>query len=277
MKRLNIAFVLLFLSIQSSVIAQSSHSTQNTEPLTKPRAEAEKSDSQPKNEVQLQYSREKLSKNFGTWETASIYAQRKLKNRQTIWAMYRVSKRKSIGDQEFTAGIYKPLRKKWALTAEAMYSPTSKFVGKYSLMGEVEKIAKRGYVLHAGTRFTKYNKISATTVYGLAERYWGNNRAAYTLSLTNLTKAGTSPSHRLQYNRYFGERVNNIGVTVGFGREHENLGPNIGILRTRTWGISSSAKYWINHKFGINITGSYHKQGKIYSRQGLNFGVSYRF
>jgi YaiO family outer membrane protein len=277
MKRLNIAFVLLFLSIQIGIFAQSSQSAQNIEPIAKTVVDAEESDWQPKTEVQLQFSKEKLSKNFGTWETASIYAQKRLKSQQTVWAMYRVSKRRNIGDQEFIVGTYKPLRKKWAISAEAMYSPTTKFVGKFSVMGEVEKVVKRSYVLHAGTRFTAYNKINATAVYGLVERYWGSNRAAYTFSLTNLTNAGTSPSHRFQYNRYFGERVNNVGVMFGFGREHENLGPNIGILRTRTWSIAASAKYWINRKFGINLTASFHKQGEIYSRQGFNFGVNYRF
>ncbi|KAK0039240.1 YaiO family outer membrane beta-barrel protein [Biomphalaria pfeifferi] len=60
-----------------------------------------------------------------------------------------------------------------AFTAEAMISPTHRFVGKYSVMGEVEKGFKNGFVGHGGVRFTKYNTINATTGYGLIEKYWG--------------------------------------------------------------------------------------------------------
>jgi YaiO family outer membrane protein len=274
MKRLTIVFAFLILSIHLSVYSQTNENSETSNP---PKSVSDETEPKPKTEVQFQYSREQLSKNYGTWESFSLYAQRKINNRQTIWGMYRISNRNGFRDTEFVAGTYKKLPRKWAITSEAMYSPSNQYVGKYSVMGEVEKVVKRNYVIHAGTRFTAYRTIKATTAYGLVETYWGSNRAAYTLSLTQLTNAGTTPSHRIQYNRYFGENLNNIGATVSFGREHESLGPNVGIQRTNTWSIATSGKYWVNSKIGFNFTGSYHKQGNIYSRRGVNFGVSYRF
>ncbi len=227
--------------------------------------------------VQMNYSTESLSRNLGVWKTASLYLERKFNNRQTVWMNYTVSDRKSVRDQYLEVGMYKPLKNRWAITAEAGVSPTHNFAGKVSVKGEVEKGFANGFVIHGGSRFTAFTGIKATTVYGQTEKYWGNNRAAYTLSVTNITTAGTAPSHRFAYNRYYGERTNNFGVATSFGRENENLGLNAGILRSNTWSISVSEKHWLTKNFAINANATIHRQGTIYYRRGLNFGFHFRF
>lgn len=239
-------------------------------------AQEEKSE-EKKYEVQFNFNTESLTKDLGTWRTASFYLQRKFDNKQIIWGNYRVSDRNTNRDQEFVVGTYKPLKKKWAFTAEAMFSPTKKFAGKFSVLGEIEKGFKNGWVGHLGTRYTSYTSVKATTVYGLIEKYWGNNRAVYTLYVTNLSNAGTAPNHRIQYNRYYGEKTNSFGVAVSFGREHENLGPTLGVLRSKTWSISFSELHWITKNFGINANALIHRQGNLYYRRGVNFGLRYRF
>jgi YaiO family outer membrane protein len=230
-----------------------------------------------KYEVQFNYSTEALTGNYGIWRIASLYFQRRSADKKIIWGQYRVSERRSFGDREFIAGIYQPLGKKWAFTAEGMYSPTKNFVGGFSTMGEVERIFKGGWVGHLGVRHTSYTSVKATTSYALVEKYWGNNRLANTLYVTNLSNAGTAPSYRLQYNRYYGEKVNTFGAAVSFGREHENIGPPIGIFRANTWSLSGSFKHWITDNFGISADVVMHRQGDLYYRRGLNFGARYRF
>lgn len=231
----------------------------------------------PKYEVQLQYSQESLTRNFGTWRIASLYFERKFSKRNIVWGTYRVSDRNSNRDQEVVGGFYKGVGQKWAVTGEAMFSPTRRYVGKFSVMFEGERILGKGFVAHVGTRYTAYTTTKATTVYGLTEKYWGDHRAAYTLYITNLTNAGTAPTHRIQYNRYFGENVNSVGTAVTFGREHENLGPNIGILRSKTWSVSGSARYWLTKSVGVNFDAVFQRQGDIYYRRGVNLGLRYRF
>jgi YaiO family outer membrane protein len=230
-----------------------------------------------KYDVQLNYSTESLSRNLGVWKTASLYFGRKFRNRQIAWMNYTISDRKSVRDQHLEVGIYKPLKNRLAITAEAGISPTHKFAGKFTFKGEVEKGFANGLVIHGGSRFTAFSTIKATTVYGEAEKYWGQNRAAYTLSVTNITTAGTAPSHRVQYNRYYGERVNNFGVAASFGRENENLGLNLGILSSKTWSVTLSEKHWLTKNFAVNINATIHRQGTFYYRKGLNFGFHYRF
>ncbi len=227
--------------------------------------------------VQLNYSTESLSRNLGIWKSASLYMERRFKNRQLVWMNYTLSDRNSVRDQYLEVGTYKPLKNRLAITAEAGFSPTHKFAGKFSVKAEVEKGFANGLVIHGGSRFTAFSTIKATTVYGQAEKYWGNNRAAYTLSVTNITTAGTAPSHRVSYNRYYGERVNNFGVAASFGRENENLGLLLGILRSRTWSVTVSEKHWLTKNFAVNVNATLHRQGTLYYRRGLNFGFHYRF
>lgn len=228
-------------------------------------------------EVQFNQSIHRLSGNYGTWYVSSLYFQRKSADRKIIWGQYRNSKRRTFRDQEVIGGIYKPLGKKWAFTAEGMYSPTKHFVGGFSAMGEVERIFKGGWVGHVGARYTSYTTVKATTSYALVEKYWGNNRLANTIYITHLSNAGTAPSYRVQYNRYYGERVNSFGAAFSFGREHENIGPPVGILRANTWSVSGSFRHWVTENFGINVDALLHRQGDIYYRRGLNFGARYRF
>lgn len=271
-------FFILFLLIGFGLISVSAQTDTNPtrEPEKSAKTETDK-EKKAKYEVQFYFSSETLTRNFGTWRTASLYVQRKFENRQIVWANYRLSDRNRIRDQEFILGIYKPFSKKWAVTAEAMFSPTQKYVGKFSVMGEVEKGFKKGFVGHFGVRFTQYTTVKATTGYGIIEKYWGSNRAAYTLYVTKLSNAGTAPTHRFQYNRYYGERVNTVGFAFSFGQEHENLGPTLGILRSNTWSVSFSAKHWLTNNFGLSVDGTIHRQGNLYYRRGLTFGIRYRF
>lgn len=273
----NLFLIFLFgaLTISAQTETPSTQSSAAEKAAEEPKEEEE--EKKPKYEVQFHFTNETLSRNLGTWRTASLYVERKFANRQIVWANFRASERNATRDREFVIGTYKPFSRKWAFTTEAMISPTHRFVGKYSVMGEIEKGFKNGFVGHGGVRFTKYNTIDATTGYGLIEKYWGSNRAAYTLYVTKITDAGTAPTHRFQYTRYYGERVNSIGAAFSFGREHENLGPNLGILRSQTWSVSVSARHWVTKNLGIVVDGWIHRQGDIYYRRGLNFGVRYRF
>lgn len=268
------SFVLIFG--QTIVFAQDEPPAPAPTPAAENAPEKE-SEKEPKYEVQLQYSQEKLSRDLGTWQTASLYFERRFAKRQIVWGTYRVSRRNAARDQEFIAGMYKSFGGKWAATTEAMISPTHRYVGKFSVMGEVEKGFKNGFVLHLGGRYTAYNLIKGTTGYGLVEKYWGSNRVAYTLYINKLTTAGTAPTHRIQYNRYFGENSNTVGTAVSFGREHENLFPDLGILRSKTWSVSVSGRFWLTKKTGLNVDGFLHRQGTSYYRRGLNFGIRYRF
>lgn len=230
-----------------------------------------------KYEVQVNFSSESLTGGYGVWRTAGLHFRRNLEEKRTVWGEYRLSQRNKFRDQEFVGGFYAPVNKRWAVTAEGMYSPSAKYVGVYSVMGEIERIFSKGWVGHLGGRFTHYTTVDAATGYALVEKYWGANRLANTLYVTRLSNAGVAPSYRIQYNRYYGERINSLGTAFSIGREHENIGPPTGIIRSNTWSISGSFRHWVNNRVGISADVLLHRQGDLYYRRGINFGARYRF
>lgn len=276
MKIMRNVFLILAFLIAAGVIG--GHAQAGPQPTPRPsQSEAEMEPAkESKYEVQVHFTQESLTRDLGTWRFASFYIERRFK-KQIVWGTYRVSSRNSVRDQEFIGGTYRKFGKKWAAMTEAMFSPTHKYVGKFSVMGEVERPLGKGFVGHVGSRFTAYDTVKATSVYGMMEKYWGNNRAAYTYYLTNLSNAGTAPTHRVQYTRYIGEDLNSISGTVAFGREHENLGPQLGILRNNTWSVGVSGRYWLTKKIGLNVDGLVHRQGDLYYRRGVNVGIRFRF
>lgn len=266
-----ISLIGLLLTAVIGVLAQA-----GPQPTPPPTSESSP-EREPKYEVQVHFTQERLTRQLGNWRLASFYLERRFKNRQIVWGTYRSSTRNGIRDQEFGGGIYKKLAGRWAMMSEAMFSPTHKYVGKFSVMGELERPIGRGFVGHGGGKFTLYDSVKASTVYGMIEKYWGNNRAAYTQYVTKLSNAGTAPTYRLQYTRYFGEDLNSLGATAAVGREHENLGPLLGILRNKTWSVGVSGRYWLTRKVGINADVVVHRQQTLYYRRGINIGFRYRF
>lgn len=267
--------LLIFLSLILTFPVFAQDEVPDTEALDAP---VEESDPQPVSyQAAFNFTQEKLSRGKGDWRVTSFTFERHKGRRQVIWGTYRMSERTGVRDSEMIGGIYQRLPNKWAMTAEVMFSSTNRFVGKYSVMGEIEKDIGGGMIIHGGMRYTAYRGVKATTGYGLVEKYWGANRVAYTLYTTYLTNAGTTPSHRIQYNRYFGENGNTIGAAYSFGREHENLGPRIGILRTQTRNLSLSGRFWLNDRIGIAVDGWFHQQGDLFNRGGMNIGTQFRF
>ena len=228
-------------------------------------------------EVIVTHSTESLTRNLGIWRTTDFHVQKKFSDKKIIWGGYRNSQRKNVFDQQVIAGFYKPFNRKWGVTAEGQYSPTNNFVGKVNLLGKVEHVFKKGWVGHFGARFRSYDTVKVVTQFTTAERYWGNNLAGYTLNITKLSTGGTALSHRTHYSRYYGESVNSIGFAVSAGKEVENLAGNLGVLRSNVLSANVSLRHWVTNNFGILVDATIHRQGNLYYRRGLNFGVRYRF
>jgi YaiO family outer membrane protein len=229
-----------------------------------------------KYEVAFNYTHEILSRNLGTWRAGSLFVTRRFNNRSLVFGEYQVSYRRNISDQQAMIGFYKQFGRRWAVNAEFKASPTHKFLGKWSLLGMGERILPKGWVVSAGLRHTSYDTTYSNLIIGMAEKYWGNYRAAYTLRATQLKGAGFAAGHALQLTRYYGENVNSFGVTVGFGRELETFAQQQ-VLRTDTFSVTVTARHWLTRSFGVNGDAIFHRQGDIYNRRGANFGVRYRF
>lgn len=235
-------------------------------------------DERPANQVQFNYTYESLTKNFGAWRNASLDVSHRFDSRQMLYGAVRETERVGQRDREAMIGFYQPLGKRWAVLAETNASPTHNVLPKWSALIQVERSFAAGWNVQTGYRRTNFNTARVNLGTIGAEKYWGNYRAAYTLYVNNLEKAGTSAAHRLQFNRYYGEQTSTIGISLAAGRELESLGAaRGGVLRTDVQSVAISGYHWFGRNWGTNYVLTLHRQGSLYWRRGLTLGLRYQF
>jgi YaiO family outer membrane protein len=143
-------------------------------------------------------------------------------------------------------------------------------------MGQLERGFGNGWIGHAGFRRIELNTAKVNISKMGVEKYWGNNRAAYSASLINLQDTGTTGSQRVDYNRYYGTQTSTIGVSTTIGREVEDIG-QARVLQSDIYNVSVNGKHWFHKNWALDYGYTFHKQGDIYNRQGAKFGVRYKF
>jgi YaiO family outer membrane protein len=227
-------------------------------------------------EVSIEYSRQDLSNGYGAWNEGSVNVVHKFSQRQVVYGAFVETDRFGKRDRQAMIGYYQPLDKDWTLLLEANASPTHKILPRFSVMAQLERSLGNGWIAQAGFRRTELDTAKVNIAKLGAEKYWGKNRAAYTLSIINLEETGNSASNRIVFDRYYGNDLSSIGVGFSVGREIENIG-NSRILQSDIYNLTLSGKHWFNPRFGIGYGYSYHKQGDIYSRRGLNVGLCFKF
>ena len=227
-------------------------------------------------EVSLDYSRQFLTNGRGTWDEASLGVIHKFSRRRVVYASYSETKRFERRDRKAMIGYYQPLDEKWTLLVEASASPTHRILPKWSGMAQIERSFGNGWIGQAGYRRTEHNSAQVNVARIGVEKYWGLNRAAYALSINNLEDTGTSSSHLIQYNRYYGGESSSIGVSFAAGREIENTGPNT-VIQSDIYNISFNGKHAVSRSWAFAYGFTQHRQGDLYSRRGLKLGLRFKF
>ena len=226
-------------------------------------------------DVETGFSVEHLSNDFAPWREGYLSVSKRFRSRRAIYGVYRVTNRVRQADNEMTVGFYQPLGRRSTIFVEASASPTHRVLPKFSTLVQFEQAFKKGWGAQVGWRHTEFRTARTNTGIFTAEKYFSNYRAAYTLYLTNLAAGGgTSAAHRVQLTKYHGEK-NSFTVSAAAGRELENLGERI--LRTDVQSFGIGGRHWINSRWALNYSYNFTRQGKIYTRQGFNFGIRYRF
>ncbi len=236
--------------------------------------DADKNNTEPV-EVEAGVSFEHLSNGFESWSEVYLSASKKFKSRRAVYGIYRRTERFGQGDHEMTVGYYEPIGKRWTFFAEGSASPTHRILPKFSTLLQIEHSLKRGWGAQAGWRHTEFNTARINTGIFTVERYFSNYRAAYTLYATNLAGAGNSAAHRVQLTRYYNNEKSSLNLSFSAGHEVENIAARV--LQTDVQSVAFGGRHWINQHWGLNYNYSLTRQGSIYTRQGINFGVLYRF
>ena len=247
-------------------------------PDAKSEAKTTAKENQDKSELQVELGASfEILSNGNEWQSYFLLINRKFNSGQTLYGSVSVVRRFDLTDQNLMIGLVQPLNKskRWIATFEASGSPRHQVLPQVSFYGQLERNFGAGWIGRAGLSYRHYSADTVNIgIFGL-ERYFKQYRAAYTFYLANLNGKGTSGSHLVQGNYYYGER-NSIGLSAAFGKEIESVGHGV-LIRTDVQELSVNGRQWMNQKWGFSYVLWWHRQGELYTRSGGQIGLLLRF
>lgn len=227
-------------------------------------------------QIEIGFSRDALDKGYANWDSLYLDGAHRFGERHSVYGELRETKRFNLRDREISGGYYHPLAETWTALVEASASPDHNVLPINSLFGQLQKAFDGGWDVQAGVRRSKYNTASTSLMALTGERYWGSFRAAYTFYLGKLQGAGAAPSHKGQFSYYYTGR-NYLTLGLAKGRQVESLGANLGVLTTDVTNTSLSGLHWLDSGWGVSYEAIAERQGNLYSRNGIRFGLRHAF
>jgi YaiO family outer membrane protein len=227
------------------------------------------------NEIEIGFSHDSLDKGHAGWSSVYLDGAHRFGDRHSIYGELRQARRFNLSDREVSGGYYQPIGEAWTVLIEASVSPDHNVLPKNSLLGQLQKAFDGGWDVQAGLRRSQYNAASTGLMVLTGERYWDNFRAAYTFYLGKIQGAGAAPSHKGQLSFYYTEH-SYLTLGLAKGRQVENLGAGLGVLTTDVTSTSLSGIHWLG-SWGVSYEAIAERQGELYSRKGIRFGLRHAF
>jgi YaiO family outer membrane protein len=221
------------------------------------------------------FSDEALSRGLPAWRSRYLVGEWHGPDRKTLYAGLRETERYALQDREAHFGGVLPLNADAQLQLEAGFSDTHRVLAARYGMLQLEFRPASGWLLGAGWRRSVYDTGQSQVLNFSVDRYIGAERFSYTLYEGGPDGNGLSPSHRLQWAHYYGDR-DWVGLTLVQGRETE-YGPNGAFLTSQVSGVSLSGRHGIASDWALIWDAGSLRQGDFYTRSGVRLGLRHAF
>jgi YaiO family outer membrane protein len=227
-------------------------------------------------QVEAGYAYDHLSGAAPDWRAAYVYAERELGARRGVHGALRAAERFNLRDREAAVGTYLPLAPALTAAIEASYSPTAHVLARRSAFAQLHAIVADGWLVGAAVRHSAYALADSNVGSLGVERYGRGWRAAYTAFAARTEASGTGVAHRVQFDRYYGER-SHVGAVFVAGREVEYLGPAAGAVSTPVRSVALLGRHALTAEWALSWEVLRHTQGEFYRRHGVRAGLRYGF
>lgn len=216
---------------------------------------------------------EQLSTASPDWQLA----QMSWEYEQDPWALgggYTQQERFGLDDQEWhLQGKLKPATD-WTLVGRQTLSNSAQVLPQWSTGIDIYR-SLSPWVLMASARYAVYQADSTQLWRFSAERYIGRWVPGYTVGYGVLEGAAAGYSHQLKLD-YFLTDTRWFGLGFIHGDEATRIGTNRALL-ARVRGGYAKANWGLNSHWGVNLLISHIQQGDFYDRNGIRFGLVYRY
>jgi YaiO family outer membrane protein len=226
-------------------------------------------------EWEVGFSDEALSRGLPNWRSRHLVGEWHGPDRKALYAGLRETERYALRDREAHVGGVLPLNTDTQLQLEAGFSDSHRVLAKRYVLLQMGFRPAAGWALGAGWRRSDYDAGLSKVLNFSVDRYIGAERFGYTLFEGGPDGSGLSPSHRLQWAHFYGER-DWVGITLTQGRETE-YAPNGAFLTSKVSGASLSGRHGIAPRWALVWDAGSLRQGDFYTRSGVQLGLRHAF
>jgi YaiO family outer membrane protein len=223
--------------------------------------------------VETGYARDRLSGGQPDWDEVRLRASFASGEGRMVFSEGRLIRRFGTTDAEGRAGVALPVGLRSFLEVEASAGPGAVILPEWSLGGQIQTALGAGWALGGGVRHASYRDGGATIASALLERYFGDFRAAYRLSV-GLLDGERAPGHLLAASWYH-DAGSQLNVAVARGREIERSGPDA-LLVARASGASMWGVQRITDRVGVTFGAGFHHLDGLYDRTSAQAGLRVR-
>lgn len=230
----------------------------------------------PSTQIEIGGSAEHLGNGYSDWYSTYLFLLQKVSQRQSFYGWISSQARYGLTDPQYIFGFYTPLSSETILNVEASYSPTHRTLAQNEIAASLDHRLARGYGYQLGARRRTYQDLSADIAQLGVDHYYGNQRLAYTLSLSQLSNVpGLAATHSATFTHYYGGNADSsVSFNAAAGRDVENVGTRVAIYPTFQAG--ASGLHWYAQHAGFTWSAYLIRQGDLYTRRGIQIGLRYR-
>lgn len=218
-------------------------------------------------------SSENISNGSPDWREASAGLQLRGGPRQVLDLAVADVHRFGLHDSQFAAGYSMPLSATLTGTVEANASPTHRVLARRSFGAGLQYEFAPRWLLHGGARSSSYDSATVNGYQLALEHYTGPYSFMFGWRPTRAFGA-TAHGAELRASYYYNER-DSVGLIAAGGKEAASV-PG-GVVLTDVRSLALLGRHGIGPRWAVTWGASYARQGRLYTRKGINAGLQYAF
>lgn len=228
-------------------------------------------------ELEVREGYDRLTDGNDHWRSHVVAFNHQFAPRKTVYGEWEKVERFSLIDQGVVAGFYWPLSSNWTLQLEGKQSE----LDQYNILPQASQLVRFhrklpvGWGVALSQRDTEHSISTISNMTLELENYYVRLYSLYRYSSGTVAGAGDTESHSLSM-RYLFSAKYYLGFGTGFGTEVEKASPTV-ILTSTVFHFYLNGLYMLDDKLAFTGVVSLNKQGDLYQREGLQFGIRYRF
>lgn len=226
-------------------------------------------------QLEVGLGHENLSNGLPDWSSAAVRLDYHFDAKQLIYGSFRDVRRFDKADKEWSLGSVFPIGDDWVVGIDASIAPGADVLPQAAASLHLQRILDGGWIVGLRHRHSSYESTYGDVDSLSVERYWKAFRFAYRISAGKAEDAERAVTHEVRSDYYYHE-PSSVGLSLVSGQESESIG--IGrLITTDVFAASLQGLHWFTSNWAVRWRVGYHRQGKLYSRAGVDVSLSRRF